>query len=172
MLVACASLLQFCGPTVSKTVTKASYNEDLSIYRKQYDTKEAKEKPNKNSDTKTQTVAKPNVVPVYHIRQELDSVQRIMIAQGQQVRYLDGYTVQIYSGNNRDMANQYKSQAYDLVEDVLPRVSYVQPNYKVKLGEYVDRLEANAHYTIVKSKFPRAVLIPHKINIDDYISRQ
>ncbi|WP_162556034.1 SPOR domain-containing protein [Reichenbachiella versicolor] len=166
-IITIAALLQFCAPKASNTVATASYEEDLSIYRKEYAVKDD------NSNTKPvkqeEEFVKPDIEPTNHIREELDSIRQIIIAQSKDTRYVEGWTIQLYSGNNRDKANEYKRRAYELVEGVRPRVSYEQPNYKVRMGQYFDRLEANADYTLVKSNFGRAVLVPFKINIEDYL---
>ena len=165
LIVLTALLTQFCAPKATKTITSAKYNEDISAYR-------AKELE-KEADTSMQRAApilipaKPNIEPTTHIRAELDSVDRIIVSKSAQIDYVNGYTIQLYSGNDRDQANEVRRQAYELLEDSRPRISYDQPNYKVRIGRYFDRLEANADFKVMKDHFTQAVLIPTKIRIDE-----
>lgn len=160
-IITVAALLQFCAPA-SKTAAVSSYSEDLSMYRKDYSqpTGNTTEDP---VDTKEVEL----VNPTHDIHEELDSVTSIILESRKNNLYVDGFSIQIYSGNNRDQANAYKSKAYELLETQSPRVIYDQPNYKVQVGQYYTKLEANKDFNLLKSNFSRAVLIPTKIKIED-----
>ncbi|MBU2884872.1 SPOR domain-containing protein [Gilvimarinus agarilyticus] len=165
-IITIATLLQFCAPSASKTISNSSYSEDLSIYRKEYKEDDITlDKGTKETPIEEVRITAP--APSHDIRVELDSITNIIVDTRKDVNYVDGFSIQIYSGNSRDQANGYKSRAYDLLENQRPRVIYDQPNYKVKVGEYYSKLEANKDYNTLKKTFSRAVLIPAKIQIDN-----
>ncbi|MCV9387913.1 SPOR domain-containing protein [Reichenbachiella ulvae] len=163
-IITVAALLQFCAPTASTSTSSSSYSEDLSVYRKSYD-----EEPEEESTEEESAVVVPkvDVEPTHDISAELDSVTNLLLESKKDVHYVDGFSIQIYSGNDRDKANDYKSKAYELLETQSPRVIYEQPNYKVRVGEYYTKLEANKDFNLLKNNFSRAVLIPSKIRISD-----
>ncbi|UXP33122.1 SPOR domain-containing protein [Reichenbachiella agarivorans] len=165
-IITIATLLQFCAPS-AKTASSSSYNEDLSIYRNDYSTTEVAPTEESAVVTNPTVTEVEDVEPTHDIHADLDSVTNIIIASRKDVNYVDGFTIQIYSGNSRDDANGYKSRAYDLLEDQKPRVIYDQPNYKVRVGKYYSKLEANRDYNTLKASFSRAVLIPDRIPLRD-----
>ncbi|PIB36668.1 hypothetical protein BFP72_15285 [Reichenbachiella sp. 5M10] len=163
-IITIATLLQFCAPTASTSTSNSSYSEDLSIYRNDYS------RTDSIDVTETQTIEEPVLVasaPTHDIHQDLDSVTNIIIDSRKAINYVDGFTIQIYSGNSREQANSYKSRVYNLLDDQSPKVIYDQPNYKVRVGKYYSKLEANHDFKILKESFSRAVLIPAKIEIQE-----
>lgn len=156
------ALLQFCKPAATIN-TSAVYDEDLSIYRTDY------APPNFGKHTlETEEIEEvPYVVPTHSITSELDTVISRIIESRKNIRSVDGFSVQLYAGNSRDKANQIKVKSYTISEDLRPRVSYNQPNYKVRVGQYYSRIEANADLVLLKKHFSRAVLVPVKIRIED-----
>ena len=101
-----------------------------------------------------------------NIKSELDSINRIIIARNAEQRYLDGFTIQIYTGNDRDAAYEARDKALLVDPSLDPVISYHQPGYKVKVGQYADRLQAHKVYTSLKTEFPLALLIPERIQVN------
>ncbi|MDW3212109.1 MAG: SPOR domain-containing protein [Reichenbachiella sp.] len=165
-IVTIATLLQFCAPTASTSTSPAVYEEDLSIYRPSY----TLEEESTTEETSSEEAIAPTVeyvTPTNDIKAELDTVLYRIKKSRENIQYVDGYSIQLYSGNNRDKANQVKVKTYEVLEDQRPRVSYDQPNYKVRVGEYYSRLEANTDFVTLQKHFSRAVLVPVKIKIEE-----
>ncbi|WP_420582386.1 SPOR domain-containing protein [Reichenbachiella sp.] len=165
-IVTIATLLQFCAPTASTSTSNAVYEEDLSIYRPSY-TLEDETVAAENSTEESYTSTVEYVTPTNDIKTELDTVLYRIKKSRENIKYVDGFSIQLYSGNNRDKANQVKVKVYEVLEEQRPRVSYDQPNYKVRVGEYYSRLEANTDFVTLQNHFSRAVLVPVKIKIGD-----
>lgn len=165
-IVTIATLLQFCAPTASTSTSTAVYEEDLSIYRSSY-TMEEESNETETSTEEIYTTPVAYVSPSNDIKAELDTVLYRIKKSRENIKYVDGYSIQLYSGNNRDKANQVKVKTYEVLEDQRPRVSYEQPNYKVRIGEYYSRLEANTDFVTLQKHFSRAVLVPVKIKIEE-----
>lgn len=165
-IVTIVTLLQFCAPTASTSTSSSVYEEDLSIHRPSYTmAEEATEEVEVATTTKTYASTAEFITPTNHIKAELDTVLYRIKKSRENIKYVDGYSIQLYSGNNRDKANQVKVKTYEVLEDQRPRVSYDQPNYKVRVGEYYSRLEANTDFVTLRNHFSRAVLVPVKIKI-------
>lgn len=163
-IVSLAALLQFCTPSANKSSSSNAYHEDLSVYRESNDVSiDNNEQPVNEISEVNQTY----ITPTNDITDELDSITSLIIESKKDVNYVDGFTIQVYSGNSRDKAGMVKQKAYDLPISQDPQVSYDQPNYKVRIGKYYTRIEANEDYNILKDVFSRAVLIPSKIKIEE-----
>lgn len=58
------------------------------------------------------------------------------------IRSGKGYRLMVISTNDRDKAMQVRSQLYQLFPDQKQYMSYQMPNIKIKLGNFLDKDEA------------------------------
>jgi len=91
----------------------------------------------------------------------LDSIDRFNLMR----RSVDGYTIQIYSGQNREDAMNAKKKMTTNLPDLTANLQYQQPKFRVTLGKYYSKLEAYQDLTKLRESFPSAILIPEKIAI-------
>lgn len=82
---------------------------------------------------------------------------------------IKGYRVQIYSGSNRIDANKVKS---DFLETFLGEkiyFDYRQPYYKVRVGDYRTKLEAQKMYQLLllDIRFKGVLIVPDDINFPE-----
>jgi len=137
------------------------YHEDLSKLRPKFeqptDTKVEKDTTKKNilvAVTPTKTVnAKVDVV--------LDSLDLFNLMR----KYIDGYTIQIYSGQKREEAMNTKKKMQDEVPELVANLQYQQPKFRVTVGKYFSKLEAQKDLLALRRKFAAAILVPEKILI-------
>ncbi|WP_339816020.1 SPOR domain-containing protein [uncultured Imperialibacter sp.] len=148
---------------VPSSGTTDSYSEDLSILHPVITTDESPLKP---TETSKSPISSEPLKTQYDITQELDSVVMFIAEKNLQKRVIDGFTVQVYSGPNRDQANNARAQLHSIGLDIPSQVVYVQPNFKVKIGKFYSRLEANQVYAQVREVFPNALLLPEKIPVE------
>jgi len=71
-----------------------------------------------------------------------------------------GYRVQIYSGNDRHKANEIRMDFMKRFPEVRTYLSYVQPQFRVKVGDYVDREEARLMYLKVSPLYNPCMIVP------------
>lgn len=138
---------------------KNTYAEDLTAYRPQPFV--AEEQPTDTlslsaitDSTAVDVTAKLNTV--------LDSAA---IYARSTIKYIDGFTIQVYGGDDRAVAQGYRLNLIRNFPSTEPRMVFEQPNYKVRVGRYYTRLEAQNLFTEVKHVFPKAILIPTRIYI-------
>ncbi|REE05858.1 hypothetical protein [Marinoscillum furvescens] len=160
-LLICVCVVLAVGCKSSKKVTSSttrSYSEDLSVLRPELTVEEEAAEPLEANELPK--------VPAGHLRAELDSVSQIIAEQNRRQRYVDGHTIQIYTGSDREQAQM----ALDTVQVYFPELDasmqYHQPNYKVKVGQYVSRLRAHEVFEAIKVYFPLALMLPERIRID------
>ncbi len=151
-----------CKKGVVTSTTTDTYQEDLSALRPTL------EKPSdpiatesiESTDTPTGNQGKSLALTV-----ELDSVNRIITKRNSEKKFVDGYTIQIYTGNDDKAANEAKDHVEIMFPNLEPIISYNQPTFKVKVGSYYNRLEAHKIFESLKEDFPYALLIPERIAI-------
>lgn len=142
----------------SPSSSTSTYTEDLSIHRPVM--LPVEDEPEESNTEVVQT--EPYTPLTGHIKEELDSISMVAIAANKEGRYVDGYVIQVYSGNSREAANQARSKMYEYFAELEPKVSYRQPNFRVKAGKFTNRLKANKIHQKVKEEFPRALLLPER----------
>lgn len=156
-----------CYGCAKKTVPAAStsnvYSEDLTVLHPTITTSEITGA--RPADSRRVAATGP-VVTEADITAQLDSLALIVAEKNLQKRYIDGYTVQVYSGPSRDQANNARAQVLTSGLGLTAQVVYVQPNYRVKVGRFYSRLEANKVYSQMRDIFPNPLLLPEKFPID------
>ena len=131
------------------------YFEDLSYTR---DTK-------KNISQSNFILSNNNNTKVPTIINELDSVLNIIKYENTKNDYIEGFTIQLYLGDNRILAEKTEIKLNKL-DSLTERITiFTQPNYRVKVGKYYNRFNANRDYNKFKKTFPNSIIIPEKIKI-------
>ncbi|WP_158856275.1 hypothetical protein [Lunatibacter salilacus] len=86
------------------------------------------------------------------------AVQRL-ISKNEEEMYISGFTILVYSGVDREEAFKTRNTLYSEYPDVLTFMQYQQPRYLVKVGRYINRIEALAWYEKINDEFPSARII-------------
>ncbi|WMJ72845.1 SPOR domain-containing protein [Cytophagaceae bacterium ABcell3] len=138
------------------------HKEDLSIYRIKYEILEEEEMDDvqvRNVEEETVDIAS-DVTEVLH--DKLDAISE----KNKSVKTVKGYRVLIYSGNSSEEAKKVKKTVYDFLPEENVYTTYRQPSFKVRVGDCLDRLEANYLLVQLKDEFPNALVVPDQINIE------
>ncbi len=91
----------------------------------------------------------------------LDSIDSFNLMK----RSVDGYTIQIYSGQNREEAMNIKKKMSTNIPDLNANLQYQQPKFRVTVGKYYSKLEAFQDLNKLRKVFSSAILVPEKIAI-------
>jgi hypothetical protein len=88
-------------------------------------------------------------------------------------RVVDGFRIQVFSSDSRDAAESVRAQAEawwrdarsqaGAPGDLSPTVAYLQPYYRVRLGGFASRDEAERALAFVRPRFPEAFLVPDQV---------
>jgi hypothetical protein len=79
----------------------------------------------------------------------------------------EGYRIQIFfdSGSQaRSKANQIKSDFLTMYSDIGAYMTYEQPFFKIRVGDFRSMLEAQGFKNIISAYFPSAFIVSDKIN--------
>jgi hypothetical protein len=75
-----------------------------------------------------------------------------------------GYRVQVFFGADRREAYDQQAKFKDLYPDLNTYLSYTQPNYKVRVGDFRSRAEAQRLLNDLRSVFPTLFIFSERIN--------
>jgi hypothetical protein len=143
----------------------AIYQEDLSAWGPAV----LKEKPSeqKNTEEPTQSLEAPSTLVDHgtQIEQVLDSLRQ----WNRRIKFIQGYRLLIYNGKDRDMANQAKGFIYTYFPQAPVWTEYKQPYFKVKVGNYIQRIEAQSMLALLRKNYPQVILVPEQIKIAELL---
>lgn len=78
---------------------------------------------------------------------------------------INGYRIQLFSGNERNNANNIKTKFLKLYPDQTAYLSYNQPYFKIRIGDFRTKLDAKLFYNKIKDEFNECIIIADKINL-------
>jgi len=76
-----------------------------------------------------------------------------------------GYRVQIFFGSSRQAAYNAQAKFNEEYPELRTYISYTEPNFKVRAGDFRTRLEAQKLAEEVRSMFTSIFIIPERINL-------
>lgn len=147
-----------CAVQKPTATTGTSYSEDLSVLRPEVDAEDST--LTVTPTRKTEYVEAKNAIND-KLDTVLDSIDRINLSR----RYVDGFTILVYSGLNREAALNARKELTTSIPDLESEIEYAQPNFRVRAGTYFSRLDAQKDYVAVKRLFPNAIITPSRIQI-------
>ncbi len=146
----------------TRSVDKELYTEDLSTVRPEY---VMPEDTIRNENTTSSTTA-PLVIPSNDVTYQVNNVLDETDSFRKNVNAIDGFTIQVYSGTDSENARKIRGKLISMLPDEKPELFYDEPNFKVKVGSFFTRIEAQKSFSIVREEFPAAIIIPERIPIN------
>lgn len=109
---------------------------------------------------------KDTIKITHHQNAEIDTLTDMLAGVYAKIQFTQGWRVQVYSGDDEAKAHKIKLKVQELTNNQIPVYDpWNGVEFKVKAGDYMDRLRAYRLYNILKAEFPTAILVPDKINI-------
>jgi hypothetical protein len=155
-LIALYGLL-LTGTSADGQVGMREYSEDLSAHRTLFAT------PIVPYERPLYLMQKPKVVNFVAVHDITSRLQQLLIdlkEYDKMAPSIAGYTIQGYTGTNRQLAFQVKEQLCTHFDHLNAEVQYKQPNFSVQIGRFLDRLEAYPLYLRIKKFLPQAIIRP------------
>ncbi|WP_460977123.1 SPOR domain-containing protein [Spirosoma knui] len=178
-----ASLLVGCATsrpaaTSRSSVDYNSYNEDLASVRPVYGTTKpatsstparpstpVASPPATVTPRKTEPRKTTGPIEALHVNRRLDLVLDTIATKNRSIRYAPGFRIQIYVGNQRQEADAAKLLIYQNYPELSPYLSYNQPTYKLKVGDFMRRIDAERYYASIRRLIASAQLQPDKVDV-------
>jgi len=76
-----------------------------------------------------------------------------------------GFRIQIFSGSSRTEAYAIQARFQQRYEDISTYITYTQPNYRVKVGDFRSRSEAQSFMNELRKTFPSVFLFTEQIYV-------
>ena len=137
------------------------YHENLTLVRPSY----AVEEVDTSANDSNPVVSTQNIPPTHTVNAKVDMVLDSLDKLNQLKKFVDGFTIQIYSGAKREDALSAKAKMVKEMSDMEADIQYTQPKFRVTAGKYFTKLEAQKDLMRLRIFFPNAILVPEKIMI-------
>ena len=147
----------------SKNSEKA-IEEDLSFYRPKFKSMNEIETQKSESQSVQSSKVAFSDAPL-HVNKKLDAILDTIAMRNKSVKFTNGFRIQIYVGNDRKSADDAKIYTYQRYPEIFPYLSYQQPIYKVKIGDFLNRMDAERYYSDIKDLYPSAMILPDRVEI-------
>ena len=76
---------------------------------------------------------------------------------------IKGYRIQLFSGTERNNANEVKTRFLKLYPEFNAYLLYNQPYYKIRVGDFRTRLDAEVAYQKIKNVFDECIIVSDNI---------
>lgn len=82
---------------------------------------------------------------------------------------MSGYRIQIYSGSNKKESLKAKSDFLQSYDNIPIYLDYQQPNYKIRVGDFRNRVEAQKLYNALlkEENFKAVIIVPDEIYLPE-----
>ena len=115
-----------------------------------------------NNDLPPSSLSSDSVPPGIVTVVETDPIKALMADYAAHKRPLDGYRVQIFLGD-RATAESTRRTFLQQHPDMPAYLSYLAPNFRVRVGDLRDRVEAENLREELQSAFPGLYVVPDQI---------
>ena len=95
----------------------------------------------------------------------LDDLVKKQKELNQQKQTIPGYRIQIYFGSNRPKANELKQDFLNRHPEAAAYLTYQQPNFKVRVGDFRTRLEAQKFLKNIEGQYATSFVVQDEIRI-------
>jgi hypothetical protein len=76
-----------------------------------------------------------------------------------------GFRIQIYFGSTRQKASETKLDFSGKHPDIPAYITYQQPNFKVRVGDYRTRFEAQKLLSEIEGMYPTSFIVPDDVKL-------
>lgn len=152
-------LLIGCASSQPTGTGSTKYSEDLAGLRPVFPETVVTE--TKIEEQRKTTYVEPKHDVNKQLHAVLDSIDQINLSR----KYVDGFTIQVYTGQKREDALSSKRTLDQALPQLRAEMTYVQPTFRIKAGKYYTQLDAQKDFVAVKRFFPNAILVPDKIGV-------
>ena len=131
---------------------KEKVAEDLSVYRPKYEAPE--------------TTVVTRVEPTNHVNSKVAVLMDTVASVNKNIKYAQGYRILAYNGSQRQDVMNLRKSILTRVPEVKDYLTYQQPNFRLKIGDFFSRMEAQQVLNRISDLIPNAQIVQEQINID------
>ncbi|WP_266363092.1 SPOR domain-containing protein [Tellurirhabdus rosea] len=146
-----------------------SFNDDLTAVRPRYEAPARPAipaaRPATPADRPVPTKRQLPSATALHINKRLDAVLDTISRNNRSIRYAPGFRIQVYVGSERNRVDQAKVMSYQNFPELNPYLTYNQPTYRLKVGDFMRRMDAERYLSQIRQQFPSATMLADKVDI-------
>ncbi len=132
---------------------KVRVEEDLSAYRPKYPVAEAG----------ANTAAR--ATPTNHVNDRVAVLMDTVASVNKGIKYAQGYRILAYNGSEREAVMNLRKTIIARLPEEKDYLTYQQPNFRLKVGDYFSRMEAQLVLNQLRDLLPNAQIVQEQINI-------
>jgi hypothetical protein len=106
------------------------------------------------------------VLPANHVNEKVESLLDTLASANKNIKYAQGYRILAYTGNDRKKAFDLRKTIVNQLPEERDYLTYVQPTFKLKIGDFYSRMEANEVLQQIRSITPNASIIQDQVNVN------
>ncbi|WP_207432856.1 sporulation protein [Sabulibacter ruber] len=103
--------------------------------------------------------------PTNHVREQVSLLMDSVAQVNRNIKYAAGYRILAYTGVERQTAMNLRNNIIRRLPEEKDYLTYKQPTYQLKIGDYFTRVEAQAALAKIQDLLPNALLVQETINI-------
>lgn len=101
----------------------------------------------------------------YHQDQEITTLINKHIICSENSKTIPGFRVQIHFGSVREKSSEIRTKFLKLFPEMNAYEIYQQPNFKIRVGDFRTRLEAQGFQKQLSSEFPSSFVVVDQIQL-------
>ena len=106
------------------------------------------------------------VMPTNHVNEKVETLLDTLASANKNIKYAQGYRILAYTGNDRKKAFDLRKTIVNQLPEERDYLTYVQPTFKLKVGDFYTRMEANEVLQQIRSIAPNASIIQDQVNVN------
>lgn len=134
---------------------RGTYSENLGKHRKTF--KATNQEITENVQNYQEQAHRGSLEAVTEQLDELLAHKKIA---HKRIKHITGYTIQIYAGGSKEAAFKARNKLHMYFPSFQAEIKYNLPNYTVRVGRFLDKLEVNSVYAMIKKYIPQAIVRP------------
>jgi sporulation related protein len=84
-----------------------------------------------------------------------------------ELKTIDGYRVQVYSSTRLQQTMRRKAEFETAFKDLKVYVVFTEPSYRLRIGDFTNKVEAYELMQKLKKKYPEAFIVKDQIKISE-----
>jgi hypothetical protein len=136
---------------------KGNYEEDLQSVRPVY--------PEVKEENSNPSLPEKPVPPTKDITKSINYKISLIAGKNQKYTMAEGYRVVVYTGSSREEVKKINEKLKELIPGEKIYSTYRAPVFRVKVGDYFNRIEAYSTLMKIKKDFPNAIIVPDQVPI-------
>jgi hypothetical protein len=126
--------------------------DDVSVFRPKYPVEDA-------------GAPAARAEPTTHVNARVAVLMDTVASVNKGIKYAQGYRILAYNGSERQTVMDLRKAIIGRVPEEKDYLTYQQPNFRLKIGDYFSRIEAQQVLNQIRDLIPNAQIVQEQINI-------